>query len=426
MNVPLVCPRRRPPCRFWPLCLQLNEGLFGSMQSKRKSARPAKPSPVEGRAAFTVRPPSQAWERLSLAESPQDYVWAWFKPATAPNGVLLRIPDETYRDRPELAAQWTVRKFLQAAAIEPASVSAWLLNGVSYPALNGTSPYLDAPLPVPVAGANAGVTVFVGPPVAGPVVPPVPMAGAPPFVNGAPLAGVPPMVPVMGAALMPLGVAPPGATGSVPFAPGPMFQGATSAGLPVISTRPPATAAGPPQPLDAATADIFERIEADWNSSNEIEKDLGRVRKQLVDILGRLKALNRDLTPPERVHSNNQDKKDWQDARRTLRDATNRVWKYLKAHDIGDTSNAGKRVWFDEIYRKFIGPRRPFDELMASARAFELHRKTITQLHCDMSNAYSYASLDGERRAQQVLNRIQTKVREATNKKNFLGVILDS
>ena len=178
--------------------------------------------------------------------------------------------------------------------------------------------------------------------------------------------------------------------------------------------------------IDAATVDIYERIEADWNSSNEVEKDLSRVRKQLVDILGRLKALNRDLTPPERVHSNNQDKKDWQDARRLLRDATNRAWKYLKAHDIGDTSNAGKRVWFEEIYRKFVAPRQQFDGLMAAARAFEMHRKTITQLHGDMSNAYSFASIDGERKAQQVIARIQTKVREASNRKNFLGVILDS
>jgi hypothetical protein len=180
------------------------------------------------------------------------------------------------------------------------------------------------------------------------------------------------------------------------------------------------------QPLDAATVDIYERIEADWNSSNEIEKDLTRLRKQLVDILGRLKSLNRDLNGPERVHSNNQDKKDWQDARRCLRDATNRVWKYLKAHDIGDTSNAGKRVMFEEVFRKYIAPRRLFKEFMTTARAFESHRKTITTLHGDMNNAYAFASLDGERKAQQVLNRIQQKVREASNKKNFLGVMLDS
>ncbi|HEX4072279.1 MAG TPA: hypothetical protein VHX68_13960, partial [Planctomycetaceae bacterium] len=277
---------------------------------------------------------------------------------------MLRVPDEIYRDRPDLAAQWTVRKLLQVASLEPALVSAWVFNGVSFPAMNGASPYLDAPLPAPVAGANPDIVVYV--------------LG-------------PPMVPVMGVAPLPLAVVPPGVNGSHPFGPAPMFPAAVPGGLPVTSGHRPPKQSGPAQPLDAATADIFERIEADWNSSNEIEKDLSRVRKQLVDILGRLKSLNRDLTPPERVHSNNQDKKDWQDARRLLRDATNRAWKYLKAHDIGDTSNAGKRVWFEEIYRKFVAPRQQFDGLMAAARAFELHRKSITQLHGDMSNAYSFA-----------------------------------
>ncbi len=369
------------------------------MQSKRKPAPSIEPAFADPLAAFAARPASQAWERLTFPDASQNPVWAWFKPATAPNGVILRVPDEIYRDRPDLAAQWTVRKLLQVASLEPASVSAWVFNGVSFPAMNGASPYLDAPLPAPVAGANPGIVVYV-------------------------LA--PPMVPVMGAAPLPLAVVPPGVNGSHPFGPAPMFAAAAPVGLPVAAGHRPPKQAGPPQPLDAATADIFERIEADWNSSNEIEKDLSRVRKQLVDILGRLKSLNRDLTPPERVHSNNQDKKDWQDARRLLRDATNRAWKYLKAHDIGDTSNAGKRVWFEEIYRKFVAPRHQFDGLMAAARAFESHRKTITQLHGDMSNAYSFASLDGERKAQQVIARIQTKVREASNRKNFLGVILDS
>ena len=220
-----------------------------------------------------------------------------------------------------------------------------------------------------------------------------------------------------------------GINGTPVFNGPPIFNGTPPIGMSPFGLSPgpnvPAADAAS-QPLDVATADIYERIEADWNSSNEIEKDLSRLRKQLVDVLGRLKTLNRDLTGPERVHSNNQDKKDWQDARRCLRDATNRVWKYLKAHDIGDTSNAGKRVWFEEIYRKHIAPRKQFEGLMAAARAFELHRKTITMLHGDMSNAYSFATLDGERKALQVLSRIQTKVREASNKKTFLGVILDS
>jgi hypothetical protein len=411
------------------------------MTSKRKTATPVDPAPAEPRAAFAERPPSQSWERLSLPQCPQNYVWAWFKPATAPHGLIVRIPDETYRDHPELAAQWTMRKLLQAAAVEPISVAAWLLNGVSFPVMNGASPYLDAPLPPPAAGINPDIVVYVINGVINGVANGLPLPhghitaqiagqmatgpvgmGAPvgPFVNG-----VPPMVPVMGAPLA-MGGVPMGMIG-VPLMNGPPnFNAPHAAGLPAGLGITPVDAAKAAQPLDAATVDIYERIEADWHSSNEIEKDLTRLRKQLVDILGRLKTLNRDLNGPERVHSNNQDRKDWQDARRCLRDATNRVWKYLKAHDIGDTSNAGKRVAFEEIYRKQIAPRKPFKEFMATARAFESHRKTITQLHGDMSNAYSYASLDGERKAQQVLNRIQTKVREASNKKNFLGVILDS
>src|SRR5271156_749958 len=119
------------------------------MTSKRKTATPVDPAPAESRTAFAERPPSQSWERLSLPECPQNYVWTWFKPAAAPYGLIVRIPDETYRDNPALAAQWTMRKILQAAAVDRISVAAWLLNGVSFPGLNGASPYLDAPLPPP-------------------------------------------------------------------------------------------------------------------------------------------------------------------------------------------------------------------------------------------------------------------------------------
>jgi hypothetical protein len=408
-----------------------DEAGLEAMQSKRQAGSQTDTTPADPRAVFAQRLPSQSWEQISLPDCPQNYAWAWFKPVTVPLGLILRIPDETYRDHPQLAAQWTMRRLLQAAGVEPASVSAWLLNGVSYPGMNGTSPYLDAPLPGPVAGVAPDLVAYVnGPPVING------MPGTiPPAMNGAPMMNVHPMVGVAPAigfpppVGVPMGVGVPMLVNGAPvFGVPPVFNGPVPMGLAPGPNVAPVGAArqAPSQPMDAATADIYERIEADWNSSQEIEKDLSRLRKQLVDILGRLKTLNRDLTGPERVHSNNQDKKDWQDARRLLRDASNRVWKYLKAHDIGDTSNAGKRVWFEEIYRKHIAPRHQFDGLLPAARAFESHRKTITTLHGDMSNAYSFASLDGERKAQQVLSRIQTKVREASNKKNFLGVVLDS
>jgi hypothetical protein len=394
------------------------------MQSKPKPAVPIDSASPESRTAFAALPPSQNWERLDLADAPQTYVWAWFKPATAPHGLIFRVPDELYRNAPELAAQLTIRRLLHPAGIAPAAVAAWLVNGVSIPGMNGANPYFDAPLPPPMPGMSPDIVVYLLA-----AVPVMPVAGLPPqYVNGVPMLAGPPMVPGM-----PLGamanfvapqMAPQMAMGAMPIGVnGAPVMAAQPVGMPGGTSITPMDAAGP---LDAATVDIYERIEADWNSSNEVEKDLTRLRKQLVDILGRLKSLNRDLTGPERVHSNNQDRKDWQDARRGLRDATNRVWKYLKAHDLGDTSNAGKRVMFEEIYRKYIAPRRPFKEFMTTARSFESHRKTITTLHGDMANAYSFASLDGERKAQQVMARIQQKVREASNKKTFLGAMLDS
>jgi hypothetical protein len=173
-------------------------------------------------------------------------------------------------------------------------------------------------------------------------------------------------------------------------------------------------------------AEAYEHVEQDWRTCRETEKDLARLRQQLLDAMGRLKALNRDLTGPERVHSNTQEKKDWQQARRMLRDCSNRLWKCIKAHDIGYTSSAGQRRWFEETFEKYIAPRRHFEGFQDADRAFGGYRKAVTTLHLDMSNALSIAQLDGERRALQVLAKIAEKVREAGNRKNFLGVIMDS
>jgi hypothetical protein len=176
----------------------------------------------------------------------------------------------------------------------------------------------------------------------------------------------------------------------------------------------------------ASLAEIYKSIELDWVASLEIERDLTRLRKQLIDMMARLKTLNRDLTPPERLYSSNQDKKDWQDARRWLRDSSTKCWRCIKDHDIGDTSSAGQRKWFEETYQNIILPRKPFDGLQQASRDFEGYRKLVQTLHNTMSTTHSMAAIDGERRAQAVLARIAQKVREATNKKNFLGVILDS
>ena len=75
-----------------------------------------------------------------------------------------------------------MRKLLHSAAIPPAAVAAWLVNGVSIPGMNGTNPYFDAPLPPPVAGISPDIVVYLL------------AANMPPYVNGSPVVNGPPPV----------------------------------------------------------------------------------------------------------------------------------------------------------------------------------------------------------------------------------------
>jgi hypothetical protein len=390
---------------------------------------------IDPRERFVKRAPSQAWEALTTADRPANSAWAWFKPPAVPNGLMLRLAPEAFQAAAP-AGQWTMRQLLAAADVEPAVVVMWRVNGAAFPAAGGTNPLLDLPVPAPIPGADPNIAVTVALPHLHAAFPPqVPAPMMSPGANGqngspAPaLAGFPPQPPLAGM---------PG-----PVMPGPVMAVPNMPGVPVpVMPLPAAVAPGvvptplgrpglgngkhdPIIPAPAHLMEAYEHVEQDWRAAQDTEKDLSRLRQQLLDMTGRLKALNRDLTGPERVHSTNQEKKDWQQARRMLRDCTNRLWKCMKAHDIGYTSSAGQRRWFEETYEKYIAPRRHFDGFQDADRAFGTYRKIVTTLHIDMTNALSIAQLDGERRAQQILARIAEKIREAGNRKNFLGVILD-
>jgi len=303
---------------------------------------------------FAGRPPSTSWERISFADSPQNYIWVWFKPANVPQGLIVKIPDETFRNDPH-PEQLTMRKLLQAVGVEPSSVSMWYLYGVPYEGQNGTTPFLDSTIPEPVAGVDPDIVVSLNPP----------------------------QVETM--------------------------------------QQPAATATAEAEHL----AEVFEHIDADWNAILQIEKQLTRLRKQLVDMSNKIKALNRDLTPLERLHGSNQDKKDWQDARRWLRDAATQLSVCIRDHDIGELSSAGNRKKFAQIYQQFIVPRQQFDGMWQARRDYETYRKRAQTLQNNMNNAHLNAAQNGERRAQRVLKTIAVKIREATTKKNFLGIMLD-
>jgi hypothetical protein len=323
-------------------------------------------------ANFAVRLPSQQWEALNWASDPQHPAWVWFKPPALPQGLAVRIPEETWRTSSHLQ-QLTVRRLLQTAGVDPSCVGMWQFGGMSFPGMNGANPLLDQPLPAPAPGGIPEITVVVN-------------------------------VPMM---LPPMNYFPPMA--HVPMASAPMHAA-------------PTTAAGP---MTGNHAEIFERLDIEWTAVLDLEKDLERLRKLLVDLSARMKILNRDLNSDERLYSSREDKQDWQDARRFLRDGENRLRACVKEFDIGDPSSAGYRRGLEHIYQTFVVPRVPFPGIESAVGQFEAHRKMVTTLQGKMNNAYLGAVQNGERRAQQVLARIAGKVREAGNKKTALGVVLD-
>lgn len=161
---------------------------------------------------------------------------------------------------------------------------------------------------------------------------------------------------------------------------------------------------------------VFDEMEADWYAVLLLEKQLLLARKQLTNALGRLAALDRDLSPEERLHGDRQDKSDWQEMRGGLKDAATKLSRYVKEHDVGETSAAGKKHWFAEVYQKCVAPRQPFDGLLPLHREFESYRKRLQILLQNMQLSNTNVAQEVERRAQQLLFRIGSRARSAQHK----------
>ncbi len=250
-------------------------------------------------------------------------------------------------------ASLTLRGIVIAAGVDPSQVVTWTVQGMSYEAQGGTNRLLDQPLPFP-GPQGISVRVAAGRSAA------VPITAAPPSVAAMPTSGVP----ASGEALITL-----------------------------------------------------EAIDAEWQTIITIERQLEAVRRKLGDIQGQLGSLNRDLSSDERLFSSAQDKKDWDDARRFLRDNLAQVGRYIRAHDIGVTSTAGHRKRFLEVYERFIEPKLAFPGMEAEQFAFEQHRKTSQTLLLQMQTTHAAAARDGVQRARMVMARIAAKVQMGRNKR---------
>ncbi|SFH69828.1 hypothetical protein [Planctomicrobium piriforme] len=296
------------------------------------------------------RPPSTAWEQLPLPVLPGSSVWAWFKPAQSPLDVVVRIPDDVF----QLAAgRLTLRHLLMAIQLPAESLQCWTVQGMTLESQQGANPLLDHPLPVPVAWLDPSITLR--------------------------LAGAPGEVPAV-----------------APFA-----AAASSGPLPRS------------EPASPQGQQMLAGMEADWLAILHLESQLGQLRKQLNTAQGRVQSMNRDLSPDERLAADSNDVKDWQDARRFLRDASGHLSRYIREHDVGVTSSAGQRNRFEEIYQTYVVPRRSCDSLPTMQHEFETYRKVVQSLVAKMQTALSNAGKDGEQRAQQVLSRIAAKARKA-------------
>jgi hypothetical protein len=289
--------------------------------------------------SFALRPASATWEQLPLPGSAAGFCWAWFKPASAPDCVVVRFPQEMFRAGTESPAA-SARQVLQAAGIGPDQVRGWLVYGTPFdPSVFAA--VLDRPLAPPPSGVKPELRIQVS------------------------------------------------ATG----------LSAAHVGAMPMTANPD-------------VGHIYDMIDTDWNLSLQLEKQLVLLRKQLSSMLTRITAIDRDLNPEERLHGDRQAKTDWQEARRWLKDSAAKLVRYIKEHDTGDTSNAGKREWFAQTYEQIVLPRRRIDNLVQLQRQFESQRKRLQILQTNMTTALQFAGSDGERRAQMVLERIARSVRD--------------
>ena len=305
------------------------------------------------------RNPSVNWEPVPLDSAGQFVVWAWFRPAALPTGLMVVVPAAALAE-PSLAVCLTVRQLVAAAGLDPGQILGWAVGGMNFDSAGGTSPFLDQNLPSPPNGANLEISIWMTPlqQPAWPV--------APQITNGYPTPAAQP--------------------------------GFASAG---VSTE---------------DGQLLEAMESCWNGVAQLEVRVGSVRKELGTSIARLNSINRDLNSDERRFCDSSDLQDWADARRWLRDSVLVLSKSVKEIDVGTTSGAGKRHVFDELYRNHVMPRIPFPGMMQAVNEFDTYRKILQNVLASAQANLARAGRDAENRANSVLQRIATKVRTRRRK----------
>ena len=317
---------------------------------------------------FSKRASSDAWETVSLLFAPQCFVEIQVKPSRFSVGLVLRIPDGTFQQL-EKTTFLNLRRILESASINPAEVIQWEQFGETEPGMNGWNPAFEQVVLRSPDGSKTEVFIT--------------MAGCntviPASETTSELASeVSPM-----ASLQPQSSPP-------------------KSNLPVPSDD--AKQAG----NAGDTGACIRGIDADWRAVLQMEKQLLGLRNKLVQTQTALNSLNRDLTGNESLNANSKDRKDWQQVRRWLRDSMTKISCGIRDHDIGATSGAERRDWFERMYSYVVTHRQPVENLASIQHDFMKFRKQVLVLSNSLNAIEATAQRDGIGRANRLLNKIRS------------------
>lgn len=300
---------------------------------------------------FADHPPSTVWEQIPLAGSPDHFIWVWYRPPALPHGILLSIPDETWRD-PHRTIVLSLRNLLRSVDVPLADVIHWSYSGKTRvpesPEDHVFNEQFPPPPPPPI---DRSISIHLK------------RRQSPPEPATPPARQV---------------------------------------------TLAPTTAVLP----------LFSRMESNWEACKLLEDQSEDTARQLSMMLTRVNSLNRELNFEEARFSDQADKNQWTEARRWLRDASGKITRFHREHQVSITLADAKRQACRQIYEQHVIPRIPFQGIEQADLDFEARRRALQSLLNNMKSALSFASDEAVRRAQTVLARIAGKVRSAQTKRS--------
>lgn len=300
---------------------------------------------------FPQRLASMQWEPLPLSRLPGVTLWAWYRPQSLPHGVSINVPPQLQAAYP-MGLPFTFHDLLMSAGIAFQQFQAVSLYGGPWQPAAVFLGVLNHGVPVVAAGVLAEIRLTV-------------------FEH------VPPVIP-----------------------------------MPPAEFKNEDSAMNLDETVPATSSQMYDRMESSWKKCIQMERQMTGLRQKLSGTLSSLNKLDRELTPEERLAADREDKDNWEDARRWVRDLASKCHREIKQFDIGMTSSAGHRSSIQSFYEEIIEPRRPCDQLEAHRRDFQVYLKGMTCLQRAMVAAASAASQNGLQRSQRVLSTLQKKIQE--------------